>query len=106
MFPRKSTTYETTRQNIRKKENLSGSKQFLIDICTKILIGYIFFCINTFRFMQTQFKGSSREIEQQGRRHETRTLNKLNNVNARLKKSIVIVFLKLLLTSFPLIQNK
>ena len=56
--------------------------------------------------MQTQFKGSSREIEQQGRRHETRTLNKLNNVNARLKKSIVIVFLKLLLTSFPLIQNR
>ena len=58
--------------------------------------------------MQTQFKGSSREIEQQGRRHETRTLNKLSNVNARLKKSIVIVFLKLLqnITSFPLIQNR
>ena len=58
--------------------------------------------------MQTQFKGSSREIEQQGRRHEIRTLNKLSNVNARLKKSIVIVFLKLLqnITSFPLIQNR
>ena len=58
--------------------------------------------------MQTQFKGSSREIEQQGRRHETRTLNKLSNANARLKKSIVIVFLKRLqnIASFSLIQNR
>ena len=36
--------------------------------------------------VQTQFKGSSREIQQQVK--QTRTLNKLINVNARLKKSV------------------
>ena len=37
----------------------------------------------------TQFKDSSREIEQQVKQHETRTLNKLSNVNSRRKKSVV-----------------
>ena len=39
--------------------------------------------------VQTQFKGSSTEIEQQVKQHEARTLNKLSNVKARLKRSVV-----------------
>ena len=49
--------------------------------------------MNTFTFpvtcVQTQFKGSSTEIEQQVKQHEARTLNKLSNVKARLKRSVV-----------------
>ena len=43
-----------------------------------------------------QFKGSSREMEQQVKQHEARTLNKLSNVNGWLKKSVIVVvaFLK------------
>ena len=44
--------------------------------------------------VQTQFKGSSIEIEQQVKQHEARTLNKLSNVNARLKMSVVVLFKK------------
>ena len=43
--------------------------------------------------VQTEFKGSSREIEQQVKQHEARTLHKLSNVNARLKRAFW-VFLK------------
>ena len=60
--------------------------------------------------VQTQFKGSSIEIEQRVKQHEARTLNKLSNVNARLKKSVVVLFKKKRLVqhivSFPLIQNR
>lgn len=56
-----------------RKENLSGNKQFSIDICTKFRIGYMFFCINTFTFLltcvQIQFPGSAREIEEQVKQH-------------------------------------
>ena len=38
--------------------------------------------------VQTQFKGSSREIDQQVKQNEARTLNKLRNVKARLKESV------------------
>ena len=66
-----------------RKEDLSGNKQLSTDICN-------FFCINTFVFMltyvQTQFKSSSRKRDGQVKQHEARTLNKLNNVNVRLKK--------------------
>ena len=60
--------------------------------------------------VKTQFKGSSREMEQQVTQHENGTLNKLSNVNARLKKNIVFCFVlkKLVqyIISFPLIQNR
>ena len=50
----------------------------------------MFFCTNIFTFMltcvQTLFKRSSREIEQQVKQNEAQTLNKLSNVNSRLKK--------------------
>ena len=42
--------------------------------------------------VKTQFKGSSREMEQQVTQHENGTLNKLSNVNARLKKNVVFCF--------------
>ena len=52
--------------------------------------------MNTFTFLvtcvQTQFKGSSTEIEQQVKQHGARTLNKLSNVKARLKRSVVFLF--------------
>ena len=38
--------------------------------------------------VQTQFKGFLREIEQEVKQHEARTLNKSSSVNARLKKSV------------------
>ena len=46
-----------------------------------VWIGYVLFCAHNFTFMltciQTQFKGSSREIKQQVKQHETWTLKKL-----------------------------
>ena len=68
-----------------RKEDLSGNMQLSTDICK-------FFCINTFVFMltyvQTQFKSSSRKRDEQVKQHEARTLNKLNNINVRLKKRV------------------
>ena len=56
-------------------------------------------------FVQTQFKGSSKDIEPQVKQHEARTSNKLSNVSARLKKSVVLFFKKLVhhIVSFSLI---
>ena len=57
--------------------------------------------------VQEQFQGSSREIEQQLKQYEARTLNKLSNVNAWLKDNVV--FLKKIvrhIVSSPLIQDR
>ena len=57
--------------------------------------------------VQEQFQGSSREIEQQLKQYEARTLNKLSNVNAWLKGNVV--FLKKIvrhIVSSPLIQDR
>ena len=57
------------------------------------ILQIVFFCYNTFTFMltcvQVQFKGSSREIEQQVKQHEISTSNKKSNVKSRLKKNTV-----------------
>ena len=44
--------------------------------------------------VQTQFKGSSRGIEQQLKQHEVQRKgsNKLSNINVRLKKSVFFFF--------------
>ena len=39
--------------------------------------------------VQVQFRGSSREIEQQVKQHETSTSNKKSNVKSCLKKNTV-----------------
>ena len=60
-------------------------------------------------YVQTQFKSSSRKRDEHVKQHEARTLNKLNNVNVRLKKRGVFPLKKQLLqhiVSFPLIQNR
>ena len=57
--------------------------------------------------VQVQFKGSSREIEQQVKQHEISTSNKKSNVKPRLKKTLF--FKKNLvqyIVSFPLMQNR
>ena len=48
--------------------------------------------------IKTQFKGSSKENEQQVKQHEAPTLNTLRNVNARLKKSVDFFYSILLLS--------
>ena len=58
--------------------------------------------------VQTQFKGSSREIEQQVKQHEAQTLNKSSNVKVRLKKSMFfrVFLITQHIVSFPLIQKR
>ena len=77
MFARK---LQHPRQNTRKKGKFiweqAVSHRFLHVVLDRIDI-------------QTQFKGSSREIEQQVKQYDAQTLNELSNVNARLKKSVV-----------------
>ena len=51
--------------------------------------------------VQIQFKGYSREIEQQVKQHEAQTLNKLSNVKA--EKQRCLEKLVLHIVSFPLI---
>ena len=53
-------------------------------------------------------KFNSKEIEQQVKHYEAQTLNKLSNVNPRLKKSIVFFQKKNVqhIVSFLLIQNR
>ena len=41
--------------------------------------------------VQVQFRGSSREIEQQVKQHETSTSNKKSNVKSCLKKNTVFL---------------
>ena len=58
--------------------------------------------------VQTQFKGSSREIEQQVKQHEAQTLNKSSNVKVRLKKSMFfrVFLITQHIVSFPLIKKR